>query len=99
MAEGIDVLWNRAFISALLRDEMTFGRVDPIRRNTTCPLGLAAHGKHLCPLHRRLDNAMASMEKAFADSTLAEILHEPTTSVPLCDFPSISKLYDFRYVP
>ncbi|TSA05756.1 MAG: Rrf2 family transcriptional regulator [Planctomycetaceae bacterium] len=65
--------------------------VDPIRRITTCPLGLAAHGKHLCPLHRRLDNAMASVEKAFADSTLAEILDEPTTSVPLCDFPSISK--------
>jgi Rrf2 family nitric oxide-sensitive transcriptional repressor len=61
--------------------------VDPIRRITTCPLGLAAHGKRLCPLHKRLDNALASMEKAFAASTLAEILAEPTKSVPLCDFP------------
>ena len=61
--------------------------VDPIRRITTCPLGLAAHGKRLCPLHKRLDNALAGMEKAFAASTLAEILAEPTKSVPLCDFP------------
>lgn len=61
--------------------------VDPIRRITTCPLGLAAHGKRLCPLHKRLDNALASVEQAFAASTLAEILAEPTRSVPLCDFP------------
>ena len=62
--------------------------VDPIERITTCPLGLAAHGKRLCPLHRRLDNALATMEKAFAASTLAEILAEPTKSVPLCSFPA-----------
>lgn len=63
--------------------------VDPIRRITTCPLGLAAHGKRLCPLHRRLDNALAEMEKAFSASTLAEILAEPTRSVPLCTFPAV----------
>lgn len=62
--------------------------VDSIERITTCPLGLAAHGKRLCPLHRRLDNALAEMEKAFAASALAEILAEPTKSVPLCNFPA-----------
>ena len=62
--------------------------VDPIKRITTCPLGLASHGTHLCPLHRRLDNALAAMEKAFASTTLADVLAEPTTSVPLCDFPA-----------
>src|SRR5262245_64497934 len=31
------------------------GAVDPIRRIKTCPLGIAAHGARLCPLHRRLD--------------------------------------------
>jgi Rrf2 family nitric oxide-sensitive transcriptional repressor len=61
--------------------------VDPIRRIETCPLGLAAHGKHLCPLHRRLDDAVAAMEKAFAATTLAEVLAEPSRSRPLCDFP------------
>ena len=62
--------------------------VDPIQRITTCPLGLAARGKRLCPLHRRLDNAMAPMEEAFSESTLAEILSERTESVPLCKFPN-----------
>lgn len=61
--------------------------VDPIERITTCPLGIAAHGTRLCPLHRRLDNALAGMEKAFSESTLAEILAEPTRSRPLCSFP------------
>jgi Rrf2 family protein len=61
--------------------------VDPIQRITTCPLGLAAHGKRLCPLHRRLDNALAEMERAFSASTLAEVLAEPTRSTPLCSFP------------
>jgi Rrf2 family nitric oxide-sensitive transcriptional repressor len=61
--------------------------VERLQRIRTCPLGLAAHGIHLCPLHKRLDDALAMVEQAFANSTLAEILAEPTTSVPLCDFP------------
>lgn len=63
--------------------------VDPIHRITTCPLGLAAHGQHLCPLHRRLDDALAAMERAFSSTTLAEILAEPSRSRPLCDFPPV----------
>lgn len=62
--------------------------VDPIRRIRQCPLGLESHGTHLCPLHRRMDEAMAQVESAFAASTLAEILAEPTTSIPLCEFPT-----------
>ena len=62
--------------------------VEPIQRIRTCPLELAAHGVHLCPLHRRLDNALAMVEEAFASSTLAEILAEPSRSIPLCPFPS-----------
>lgn len=61
--------------------------VEPIRRIRTCPLGLASHGMRLCPLHRRVDNAMATVESAFGGTTLAEVLAEPTESVPLCDFP------------
>lgn len=61
--------------------------VDPIMRITTCPLGIASHGTHLCPLHRSLDNALAEMERAFSNSTLAEILAEPSQSIPLCGFP------------
>jgi len=63
--------------------------VEPIRRIKTCPLGLPSHGVNLCPLHKRMDDAMAAVEAAFRASTLAEILAEPTTSVPLCDFPGV----------
>lgn len=62
--------------------------VEPIERIKTCPLELASHGVRLCPLHRRMDNALATVEKAFASTTLAEVLAEPTQSVPLCDFPT-----------
>ena len=73
-------------------DELTIlevvNAVEPIQRIRTCPLGLAAHGTHLCPLHRRVDNALALMEQAFEQTTLAEVLAEPTRSIPLCPFPN-----------
>ena len=62
--------------------------VDPLQRITTCPLGLAAHGTHLCPLHRRLDDALSQVEQAFRESTIADLLREPSTSKPLCPFPA-----------
>src|SRR5262245_46906388 len=37
--------------------------VDPIRRIKSCPLGIKGH-VNLCPLHRRLDQAIALVEKA-----------------------------------
>ena len=61
--------------------------VDPLQRIETCPLKLASHGSRLCPLHHRLDSALAMVEEAFASTTLAEVLAQPTTSVPLCNFP------------
>ena len=57
--------------------------VDPIQRIHECPLQLMSHGMNLCPLHRRLDDAMAQMEAAFARSTVAEMLAEETGSPPL----------------
>lgn len=48
--------------------------VDPILRIETCPLGLEAHGANLCPLHRKMDDAMAFVEAQFADTTLAELV-------------------------
>ena len=59
--------------------------VEPLQRITVCPLDLKSHGKNLCPLHRRLDNAMASVEAAFANTTLAEVLDEPGQPTPLCE--------------
>ncbi len=63
--------------------------VEPIKRIERCPLELAAHGVRLCPLHRRVDNAIEQMRKALAESTLAEMLAEPSESVPLCPFPRL----------
>lgn len=47
--------------------------VDPIQRLTRCPLGNPAH-VGLCPLHRRLDDAIAIIEAQFARTSIAEIL-------------------------
>jgi Rrf2 family protein len=78
------------FTLAKAPDELTvwdvMEAVDPIQRIRTCPLGLKAHVK-LCPLHRRLDDALALVENAFRESTVGDLLREPTTSKPLCDFP------------
>jgi Rrf2 family protein len=66
--------------------------VDPIKRITTCPLNLAAHGARLCPLHKRMDAALALVEKTFGSTTLAEVLAEPSRSETLCDFPAVQPL-------
>ncbi|PHS00965.1 MAG: transcriptional regulator [Blastopirellula sp.] len=70
-------------------DELTIlevvDAVDPIQRITTCPLGLKSHGENLCPLHKRVDDALAGVQEAFSKTTLAEVLAEPTTSFPLSE--------------
>lgn len=64
--------------------------VDPIERIATCPLGLASHGVRLCPLHRRMDDALGHVEAAFRATTLAEVLADPTQPKPLCESPAAS---------
>jgi len=59
--------------------------IDPIERIRTCPLGLEAHGECLCPMHRRIDDAMAAIEQSFGESTIADLLNEPTSSHSLCE--------------
>lgn len=57
--------------------------VDPVKRIEKCPLGLQRHGIRLCPLHKRLDDAIGLVEQAFGSSTIAELLTEQTESRPL----------------
>ena len=80
------------FLLARRPDDITIldvvNAVEPIQRIKTCPLGLKSHGVRLCPLHFRMDRALAMVEEAFRESTLAEVLAEPSESVPLCEFPS-----------
>ena len=59
--------------------------VEPFKRIRECPLGLSTHGTNLCPLHRRLDIAMENAERAFRDTTIAELLSGEGAATPLCD--------------
>ena len=59
--------------------------VEPIVRIRRCPLGRPGHGTQLCPLHRRLDSALAMVEEAFGGTTLAELLTGPAKSPALCE--------------
>jgi Rrf2 family protein len=61
--------------------------VDPIRRFAECPLGISSHGKQLCPLHRRLDDAAAFVEKAFEETKVSELLTPSKLAKTLCRFP------------
>lgn len=64
--------------------------VDPIQRIHSCPLGIKGH-INLCPLHRRLDQAMNLVEEALRKSSIAELLAEPERArgipIPLCSWP------------
>jgi Rrf2 family protein len=75
------------FILARPLDEVSvldvINAVDPLKRIKRCPLGLVAHGTRLCPLHRRLDEALAQVESLFEGTSIAELLEEPSSSVPL----------------
>jgi len=58
--------------------------VEPIARIHTCPLGLRQHGVKLCPLHKRLDHAFELVEKAFAETTLDELVADNKRREAFC---------------
>jgi Rrf2 family transcriptional regulator, nitric oxide-sensitive transcriptional repressor len=58
--------------------------VDPVPRIAHCPLRIKEHGKELCSLHRRLDDALAQIEESFGRTTLADLLADANLGVPLC---------------
>ena len=66
--------------------------VDPLRRIKHCPLGIKAHGTVLCAMHRKLDDAIRSVEEAFASTTIAELLADPGPSRPLCEGGSLCRV-------
>lgn len=61
--------------------------VEPLKRLKGCPLGIASHGKRLCPLHRELDDAVATIERAFASTQLSELVDRRQRIRPLCEVP------------
>ena len=62
--------------------------VDPLSRILACPLGLKNHPQ-LCPLHQRLDNAVAMVEQAFHKTTIAELVSKPSRKKTTCLFPCL----------
>lgn len=62
--------------------------VDPIKRIRECPLGLKEHGVRLCPVHRKLDDAMCLIETTFRDSKLSDLISTGDI-VPLCAKPPL----------
>lgn len=58
--------------------------VDPVQRIRACPLGIGAHAGRLCPLHARLDEVAEWTERAFAETTIAQLLGGPEPRDALC---------------
>jgi Rrf2 family protein len=85
---------NGGFTLAHAPEELTvlavINAVDPIHRYPECPLGISAHGRQLCPLHRRLDEAAEMVEKAFGETSIADLLSVPRDRRTTCKFPGLS---------
>ncbi len=64
--------------------------IDPILRIRECPLGNKAHGKNLCPLHRRMDETLAHAEESFRGITIDSLLEQPRRG-RRCRFPTSCK--------
>lgn len=62
--------------------------IEPIKRINGCPLGLESHSKLLCPMHARLDQAMAEVETVLGCSTISELLADSSRPIPLRETPS-----------
>ncbi|MEX0777755.1 MAG: Rrf2 family transcriptional regulator [Phycisphaeraceae bacterium] len=58
--------------------------IDPIQRIHACPLGFQAHRQCLCPTHRRIDDAMATIEQSFGEATIADLVTEPARPGQVC---------------
>lgn len=58
--------------------------VDPLKRIHRCPMDQIQEVDVLCALHKRIDDAMAALEKAFADTTVEELLCDTDRPYPLC---------------
>lgn len=86
------------FVLLVPADELTLLRileaVGPLQRIQSCPLDLETHSSGLCPLHRRLDEAMAQVQEAFAATTLADLLSEENRCPTLR-----SQLHTLRSLP
>lgn len=59
--------------------------ISGVQRIEKCPLNINEHTK-LCPLHKRLDDAAALVEKAFRDTKLTDLIPNHRARAA-CKFP------------
>lgn len=80
---------NGGFVLARRPEDMTIydvvQAVEPLKRIRKCPLKISEHSGALCPLHRRLDEALEMVERTFRETTLADLLNDPAGRPPLCE--------------
>lgn len=65
--------------------------VDPIQRIKNCPAGHTDHGSSLCPLHKHIDDAIGTVERSFARSTIKQLVNSSTKVPPLCTIKKTTK--------
>jgi Rrf2 family protein len=58
--------------------------VAPLERIDHCPLGIRGH-VDLCPLHKELDKAYATVEAALSKVTIAQLVRSAAKVTPLCE--------------
>ena len=61
--------------------------IDPLKRILVCPLDRPEHSGQLCPLHQRLDEAAAYLERSFAAWTIADLVTAGSLQPLSCQFP------------
>jgi Rrf2 family protein len=67
--------------------------VGELKRIETCPLGLVNHGSNLCPLHRTMDRAAATLIEMLDNVTLQNLVDDPKTpNKPMCDSITMAAL-------
>jgi Rrf2 family protein len=62
---------------------------DDSHRISICPLGIGSHGTQLCTLHRKLDQAVQAAEQTLGQTTIADVLNDPSFH-PLCEHKPVS---------
>lgn len=78
---------NGGFSLAIAPEKLTLldivRAVECSRRITTCPAGNPDHELQLCPLHRRLDAAAATVEELLKGTTIAQVMAESNAMTQL----------------
>lgn len=87
---------NGGFVLSRRPEEITIydvvQAVDPLKRIRKCPLNMGEHAGALCPLHRRLDEALETVERSFRETTLADLLNDSAGHPPLCERQTLATI-------